>query len=144
MPHPFMLLDLIHRNSAAVLFSASQTPEISMNIIKKEKIAKNTYKIVVQLENAKSIPSMSDHAIKENLYTKDFLKVSGGKVIAGGKVVNPYTLETTFKEHKPEVQFLHLPGNAMVQFQFIVEGSGELRIEYVSRKAGKVKQNIKL
>lgn len=144
MPHPFMLLDLVHRNTAAVLFSASETPEISMHVKKKEKIGKNLYRVIIQLENQKGIPSMSAHALKEKLYTKDILKVEGAKVIAGGKIKNPYTLETNFKEYKPEIQFTYVPGNNFVQYQFIIEGKGEVSISYHSRKAGKRSTSIKL
>lgn len=144
MPHRFMLLDLVHRNSAAVLFSASQTPEIEMSVLKKEKIGKDTYKLIVRLENKRSIPSMSAHSVKEKLYTQDILKVEGAKVIAGGKVLDDYTLNTDFKKNKPEVQFLVVPGNQKVDYQFIIEGKGNVELKYTSRKAGKINKTIKL
>ena len=40
LPHPFMLPDLVHRNASAVMFSAEQTPEISMEVFEKTKVGK--------------------------------------------------------------------------------------------------------
>ena len=34
LPHPFMLTDLVHRNASAVLFAASQTPDITLEVLK--------------------------------------------------------------------------------------------------------------
>lgn len=144
MPHPFMLPDLVHRNASAVIYAASQTPEISLEVFKNEEIGKNLHRIYVRLRNSNAISSMTSHAIKTKIYPQDMLKVSGAKVIAGGKLNNEYTADIQFKQHKPEVQFLSIPGYSTVEYAFIIEGKGNVEISYESRKARNVKQNIKL
>ena len=86
LPHPFMLQDMVHRISAAVIFSAGQTPDIKLEITDKKSIGKNLYEVTVRLSNSKPMPSMTYLSVKNNLYPKDILKVKGEaiKVVSGG------------------------------------------------------------
>ncbi|MCP4177146.1 MAG: hypothetical protein GY756_05205 [bacterium] len=144
--HTFMLPDLAHRNASAIIFSASQTPEISLEVFKKEKITGNMYRINIRLKNHYAIPTMSYHAIHEKIYPQDILKVSGTgiKVLAGGKLTNKYTDRAEYKEFRPETQFLSIPGYGIVEYTFLVEGSGNVSISYKSRKAKNIQKQIKL
>ncbi len=146
LPHPFMLQDLVHRNASAVLFSAEQTPEINMEVFEKKQIKKDLYRIRVRLTNDKAMPSMTYRSVKNNLYPKDIIKVSGERieVVAGGKVQDRYRDIVNYKEHKPEVQFTQVPGFGYVEYEFLVSGKGNVNIEYESRKAGKRNETVKL
>jgi hypothetical protein len=139
LPHPFMLTDLVHRNAMAIIFSAEQTPEVSMEVFEKEKVGKNLHRIRVRLKNAKAIPSISYQTIKHKLYPKDILTVSGSgiEVVSGGQIQDRYRDKVNYKEHKPEVQFLQVPGFGITEYEFLVSGKGNMKIEYKSRKAGK-------
>ncbi|MCP5051940.1 MAG: hypothetical protein GY940_32530 [bacterium] len=146
IPAPFMIKDMIHRNASAVIFSAKHTPEITMEVFDKRKMGKNLYRIRVRLVNGKAMPSMSYHARQKKLYPQDMLKVSGKKVnvVAGGKINDVYTDEVSYKEHRPEIQFLTVPGFGKVEYQFLVSGSGSITLDYNSVHAGKIKQNVSL
>lgn len=140
LPHTFMLQDLVHRNASAVMYAASQTPEIEMDIFDVKKLDKNLYQVRVRLYNEKVIPSMSYYAVDKKLYPKDILKVSGEdiKVVSGGELENLYTNQVNYKVDKPEIQFLTVPGNDKVEFQFLIEGKGEVNFVYNSQKAGSI------
>jgi hypothetical protein len=146
LPHPFMLQDMVHRVSAAVIFSAGQTPEVKLDITDKKSIGKNLFQITVRLSNSKVMPSMTYQSVKNNLYPKDILKVRGEgiKVISGGLLSNPYNNLVIFKEYKPEVQFCQVPGLGKVEYRFIISGKGKINFEYESRKAGKKYSQIDL
>lgn len=144
MPHTFMLPDLVHRNASAVLYAASQTPEVSLEVFKTEKIGKNLNRVYVRLRNSNAISTMTAQAVKTKIYPQDMLKVTGAKVLAGGKLNNEYTADIQFKDHKPEVQFLTVPGYSTVEYAFIIEGKGNVEFSYESRKARNVKKQIKL
>ena len=90
------------------------------------------------------MPSMTAHADKTKLYPKDILKVSGGKVIAGGKITNLLLGKVDYKDKKPEIQFLAIPGYGVEEYQFLIEGKGEITIDYESRKAKNVSASVKL
>ena len=69
----------------------------------------------------------------------DLLTVSGKgiKVVSGGRITHRYNNKVSYKEYKPEVQFLQVPGFGMVENEFLVSCRGRIRIDYQSRKAGR-------
>jgi len=146
LPAPFMLKDLVHRNAMAVLFSAKNTPEVSMDVFDVKKIESDLYRIRVRMKNSKAIPTMSYYAQQHNLYPKDTLTVTGKntQVLAGGKLLDLYRNTASYKEHRPELQFLFVPGFSNVEYQFLVSGKGEIQIKYESRFGGKITQTIPL
>jgi hypothetical protein len=64
--------------------------------------------------------------------------------VAGGLLTNVYRDNVTYKKHRPELQFLVVPGFGKVEHQFLVEGKGEVTVSYESRHAGKLTQTIQL
>jgi len=144
LPHPFMLEDLVHRAASAVMFTAGQTPEIKMQVLKKEKIGKNLYRLRVRLSNNKAIPSISYQSVANKVYPKDMLTVSGKniRVVAGGKLTDIYTDRVNYKDYKPEVQFLQVPGFGKTDYQFLIKGKGKVQIKFTSRKAGTLIKTI--
>lgn len=144
LPHPFMLNDLVHRNASVVFLAAENTPEISMDIFENKKVGKNLYQIKVRLHNKNGLPSMSAFAFKSKLYTPDMLKIKGGKVIAGGKITDLRLNKVTYKEKKPEIQYFSIPGYAVAEYQFLIEGKGEITVGYESVKANNISKTIKL
>lgn len=144
LPHPFMLQDLVHRNAAVVFLSAEQTPEINMEVFEKENLGNNLNRVRVRLQNKNGLPSMSAHSFGKKLYTPDILKVSGGKVVAGGKINDIRLDKVTYKDEKPEIQFLSVPGYDEVEYEFLIEGKGEITFSYQSRKAKNAITSVKL
>lgn len=146
LPAPFMIKDMVHRNASAVIFSAKHTPDVSMEIIGKKKISSNLYRIRVRLKNAAAMPTMSYHAQNVKLYPKDMLTVSGSgiKVVAGGPMTNLLRDEVNYKEHRPEIQFMFVPGFGKTEYQFLVSGSGSAEIKYRSRHAGTLHKTVQL
>ena len=144
LPHPFMLPELVHRSASVVLFSAEQTPEISMEEPNVKKIGKDLYQVRVRLVNKKAIPSMSAQSVKNKLYPKDILQLKGAEVVAAGQITDLLNNKVSYKEYKPEIQFITVPGNNKVDYQFLVKGKGNIVIEYMSKKAGNLKKEFKL
>jgi len=144
---PFMLIDLVHRNAMAVLFTAKETPDVSLEVTEVKEVGKGLYRVRTRLTNAKAIPTMSYLAQKVKLYPKDMLKVEGGgkaKVVAGGELTDAYRDEVRYEKHRPELQFVVVPGFGKVEHQFLVEGKGEVTIRYESRHAGTLSRTIQL
>ena len=144
LPHPFMLPELVHRNSMVVLYAAEQTPEISMEIFDVKEIGKNLHQVRVRLKNAKGLPSMSFKAISTKLYTQDILKVAGAKVVASGKITDLRNNKISYQEHKPEIIYTSVPSYGFSEFQFLVEGKGEISVSYTSQKAGSLSKVVRL
>ena len=146
LPHPFMLNDLVHRNASAVLFAASQTPVISLDVLPPVRAGADLYRVRVRVVNGGSIPSLSYNAVQRKLHPQDMLKVSGPavKVVAGGRVTGLPIETVTYKANRPELQFLQVPGDGKLEFEFLVSGKGELTVAYQSLKAGKAAKTVAL
>ena len=137
LPHPFMLQDLVHRNASAVIFSAEQTPRVSLELFDKEEIGKGLTRVRVRLTNSHALPTLSYMSLKDNLLRKDMLTVNGPsvQVVAGGMLQDPYMNKASYKEYKPEIQFVQVPGFGKVEYEFLLSGKGKVRIDYSSMKA---------
>jgi len=144
LPHPFMLPELVHRNASVVFLSALHTPEISMDVFDVKEIGKNLHQVRVRLENAKGLPSMTAHSVKTKLHSLDMLKVTGGNVVAGGKLNDIRLNKVSYKDKKPDVQFLSIPSYGVVEYQFLIEGKGEITFNYESQKAKNTTKSVKL
>ncbi len=144
LPHPFMLPELVHRNAMVVLYAAEQTPEISMEIFDVKEIGKNLHQVRVRLKNAKGLPSMSSRAVSAKLYPQDMLKITGAKVVASGKITDLRTNKVSYQEHKPEIIYTSVPSFGFSEYQFLVEGKGEISVNYNSQKAGSQVKTVKL
>ena len=144
LPHPFMLPDLVHRNASVVLLAAENTPEIIMDVFDIKEISKNLFQVRVRLSNKKGLPSMSAYSVKTKLMPMDLLKVTGGKVIAGGVLLDNRLNKVSYKEKKPEIQFLSIQGYGVNEYQFLINGKGEVTFSYESVKANDTKITVKL
>lgn len=144
LPHPFMLAELVHRNASVVMLAAENTPEISMEVFDVKKVGKDLNQVRVRLQNKQGLPSMSAYAVKSKLYPQDILKVTGAKVIAGGKLTDKRLNKVNYKEKRPEIQFLTVNGYSIAEYQFLIEGKGEVRFSYESQKAKKAGTSVKL
>ncbi len=139
-----MLQELVHRSAMVVLFAAEQTPEISMDVFEVKEIGKNLHQVRVRLKNEKGLPTMSYKAISTKLYTQDMLKLTGGKVVASGKITDLRNNKISYQEHKPEIIYTTVPSYGFAEYQFLVEGKGEIILSYHSRKAGNLSKTVKL
>lgn len=144
LPQIFMLQELVHRNASVVFLAAENTPEISMEVFEVKEIGKNLSQVRVRLKNKNGLPTMTSDSFKNKLYTPDMLKVTGAKVVAGGKISDFRLNKVDYKDNKPEIQFLSVPGYGTVEYQFLIEGKGDFTISYESRKANDVRTTLKL
>ncbi len=137
LPQPFMLMDLVHRNAMAVIETADQLPDIRMEIFEKKKIDKDLYQVRVRLTNSKAISSITYQSVRLKMHPQDQLLVSGQniEVLTGGLITDIYTNQVSYKEHKPELQFMHIPGFGRLEYQFLIKGKGNIKLEYKSVKA---------
>jgi hypothetical protein len=56
-------------------------------------------------------------------------------VVAGGELQDPYMDKASYKQYKPEIQFIQVPGFGKVEYEFLLSGKGKVRIDYSSVKA---------
>jgi hypothetical protein len=146
LPQPFMLMDLVHRNAMAVFVCAYNMPKIEMQVFEQEKIGKDLYRIKVRLVNKKAVSSVTTQSVRLKINPMGYLKVTGAgcKVVAGGPLTDPFRNEASYKQYRPEIQFLQLGSYGKAEYQFLLSGKGKVVIEYRSAKAGGVTKEITL
>lgn len=74
----------------------------------------------------------------------DQLKVVGGNVVAGGKITDKFFGKVDYKDKKPAVQFLSMSGYGVVEYEFLIDGKGNITFNFESQKAKNVSASVKL
>jgi hypothetical protein len=143
---PFTIGDLVHRNAMVVIFSAKHVPEVTLEVTDIKPLGKNLFRVRTRLANGRAMPTMSAIAQKVNLHPKDMLKIEGkgAKVVAGGLLTDPYHNHVAYAKHRPELQFLIVPGFGKIEHEFLVEGKGSITLKYESRWAANVSKTVEL
>jgi len=141
-----MIKDLVHRNAMAVLFTAKNVPEVSLDVIEVKALGGSLYRVRTRLSNPKAMPTMSYLAQKINLYPKDMLRAggAGAKVVAGGLLVDPTATRSSTRNTGPSSSSWSSRASARSNTSFLVEGKGELTVRYESRHGGKLTKTVKL
>ncbi|HYU35161.1 MAG TPA: M14 family metallopeptidase [Thermoanaerobaculia bacterium] len=145
VPEPWALEDETHRSNAFVLFNAYHLPKLSLGEATVRKAGDGLWKVMVPVLNERAIPSMTAVAVKGQLHRQDIATVTGAKVISSGLVDDPYLDKIALQEHRPER--LMVPGVKGLSTRllfFLVQGNGEITVQYDSLKGGKISKQIAL
>ena len=75
--------------------------------------------------------------MRNKSHRQDLLKISGPsvQVHAGGELKDAYLNEAVYKENKPQIQFIQMPGFGKLEYQFLISGKGKVTVDYSSLKA---------
>ena len=145
VPEGWALEDETHRNNAFVLFHAHHLPRLSFGEPTVRKLAGNLWRVEVPILNDRGIPTMTARAVQDKLHRQDIATVSGARVVSSGLVDNPWLDQVEVQKHRPER--LMVPGvdglSTRILF-FLVEGNGEITVNYDSLKGGKISKKIAL
>lgn len=144
-PEGFLLEEECHRNAAFVLFHAHQMPRLAVQEPKVQRAGDGLWRVEVTVLNDRALPSMAEVARQLKLHRPDVATVKGAKVIASGLMASPLTNAVDYQTHRPERLLVNgVSGFGMRTLMFLVEGTGEMTLEYDSVKAGKVTRRIPL
>jgi len=145
VPEGWALEDETHRNNAFALLNAYHLPRLSIGEPVVRKAADGLWKVEVPVLNDRAIPSMMARAVQSRLHRQDVATVTGAKVISSGLVNDPYLDKVQIQEHRPDR--LMVPGvdglSTRILF-FLVQGDGDITVNYDSLKGGKVAKKIAL
>jgi hypothetical protein len=148
VPPLFMLEELCHRNTMFTLFHADQMPMAVIDTVEIKKIGTGSYKVWVTVLNKRAIPTIGELAAKNHLFRPDILSIDGKNVhvISSGFVEDRWTKSVTLIEHRPERVILEdgIPGNTTRIIQFLVSGTGKVRIHLDCLKGGRSEETIAL
>ncbi len=164
VPPTWLLEELCHRNMAFCLLHAYEMPLPVIKAVEAEKISGNLYKLKVTIYNERLMPTMSATAIRNKVQRPDILSIDGDvKVLVAGINKNsrlsavPERFRRYFLQAEDsDVDFIDqkdlknlkltrgIPGNAEVQYDFLLEGSGKAIVKLDCLKGGKHTKEIVL
>jgi hypothetical protein len=162
VPPTWLLEELCHRNMAFCLLNASEMPLPIIKSLEAEKISGNLYKLKVTIYNERLMPTMSATAIENKIQRPDILSIDGDvKVLAAGMDKSsrlsavPERFRRYFLQREDsDVDFIDqkdlknlkltrgIPGNAEVQYDFLVDGNGKVTVKLDCLKGGKHTKEI--
>ncbi|MDZ7339146.1 MAG: M14 family metallopeptidase [candidate division KSB1 bacterium] len=144
----FMLEELCHRNCAFTLYHADQMPLVEIREVEKWALGEGLYRVRATLANKRAIPTISQQAARHKLQRPDWVTITGKdlRVISAGFVRDRYLGPIEAVERHPEKVRLTtgIDGNDEVQIEWVVRGSGKVRIRFEGVKAGVVEQEVTL
>jgi hypothetical protein len=146
VPPPFMLPEMVHRNTSVVLFVAEHAPDIELEVLEVKSLGNDLHRIRVRAANRQAIPTISAKALRHKLTRKDILKIEGGgvDVVSGAIVDDVHYDRISPVEHRPHMIFTHVPSFGKRDVQWIVKGSGQVKITFDSVKAKDQVVNVSL
>ncbi len=144
-PESWMLEEEHHRNAAYILFNAGNLPKLRFLDASVRRVDGKLWRVEVPVVNERAIPSISDIALTNRLHRHDVVTVSGARVRASGVVRNTFTEQIDLQSDRPERLLVPgVPGHGHTRLYFLVEGSGEISINYDSLKGGKLSTRVQL
>ncbi|HEV2843636.1 MAG TPA: hypothetical protein VG477_02220, partial [Thermoanaerobaculia bacterium] len=145
VPEGWALEDETHRNSSFVLFHAYHLPRLSIGDVTVKKVADRLWRLEVPVLNDRAIPSMLAVAAQGKLHRQDVATVTGGKVISSGVIDNAFLDKVSLQSKRPgRLMVPGVDGLSTRQLFFLVEGDGEVTVNYDSVKGGKVSRKVAL
>jgi len=146
VPPRFMNEELCHRNMAFTLYQADEMPLIEIGETSVENQAGDVYRIWVDITNSKVAPTIIERAAQNNVVRPDLIILEGNaEVISASwihnKKVYEYDPEVTDLIDQHNLKRIMIrnghPGKTTKTMQYLVKGSGEVKITYDSVKGGK-------
>ena len=148
VPPLFQLADTCHRNAAFCLFHADQLPRLEFEEVKVKKLEKDLFQIDVSMKNTRVTPTMSARAVQSKLHRADRFKIEGQnvKLVAAGRLYDKYrgiTGKVKTRENSIWVES-GVPSFGRVEYRFLIEGKGSVKLVYDSLKGGHYTKSMTL
>jgi len=148
VPPLFQLADTCHRNAAFCFYHADQMPRLEFDGVKVKKLENDLFQIDVSVKNTRVTPTMSAQAVQNKLHRADRLKVEGQniKLVAAGRLYDKYRGTTNKVKTRDNYIWVEsgVSSFGRVEYRFLVEGKGNIKLIYDSLKGGYYTKSVTL
>ena len=148
VPPLFQLADTCHRNAAFCLFHADQLPRLEFEGVKVKKLEKDLFQVDVSMKNTRVTPTMSARAVQSKLHRPDRFKIEGQniKLVAAGRLYDEYRGITSKVKTRDNSIWVEsgVPSFGRVEYRFLIQGKGSMKIVYDSLKGGRYVKSMTL
>ena len=114
-------------------------PLIRIAEVKMEKLDEGLYKVWVEVENSRLIPTHTEQDVSNHINPPDIVSLKGPnvKVLSAGRVTDRFFKQVEPVERRPErVEVANIPGMGVVRVQFVLSGRGRFTVSADSAKGG--------
>lgn len=135
----WLLPGMLHRNALFVVWTATQLPQISVEIIAVEDLGGSLRRVRARAANAGGLPTLSAHARNKRLCRHDLFTIGGERVevLGGGLLSDPHLGVVETERYRPERLETWVPGLGARQAEWIVRGKGRVVVTYDGLRCGK-------
>ena len=134
----FLLEELCHRNMAFTLYHAYHTPQVTVDSIYTKELHGGLTEVTAVIKNSRVIPTHTSQDVQNKITRPDWVSVSGGKVLTGATLENPFIGQATEQKHNPErIEVNNITGMDAIYVRWIVEGRGPFTVTVDAAKGGK-------
>lgn len=147
VPPSFLLEEECHRNMAFTLYHADQMPLVRIDSVIAEKIDDRLYKVRITLANDRLIPTRTAQDVDGKISAPDVLTAEGAqvKVLSAGEAEDRFFKQVRAVKRRPErVELDSVPGMGERRVQFILSGSGRVKLRFDSVKGGVLEREVDL
>ena len=141
-PPGFMIQEECHRNMAFTIYHADQIAKVEISDTQVKKLKNNLFEVTVILKNNKLCPTHSAHDVKKKINPPNFLLLNGENIKVLTSFISNDLLFRYAQEQKKnpaKVQIATIGSYNTKYVRFLVEGKGEIFINFLSERAGKIK-----
>jgi len=143
----FMSMEVFHRNMAFTLYHADQMPLMRMGSTAVERLGGGMYKVRVDIRNERLIPTIMARAVTTKAVRPDILTVDGDvEIVAAGWVRDRNRPGQTDLIDQKELDRILVrsghPGRTTRTIEYLVRGTGTMKVTYSSVKGGTVSTNV--
>ncbi len=150
VPPRFMNEELCHRNMAFSLYQADEMPLIKMADSTVESLGAGVYRVRVDIENPKAMPTITARAAENQVVTPDILSAEGKniEVVSAGWVRDRFKPGATLLIDQKNLKRILVrngqPARTTRTIEYIVRGSGDMAVSYSSIKGGSAHKQLTL
>ncbi len=134
----WMLPDMLHRNAMFVIWTASQLPQVEVEITEVKDLGGDVYRVRAQAINNGALPTLSTRAREKQLVREDLFTIEGDNltVLSGGVLKNKYFDEVDAVEHRPWRISTYISAFRVREVQWFVQGDGDFSVGYEGIRCG--------
>ncbi len=142
----FMLQETLHRNAMFVIWTATQLPEITVEVTEVKSLGGGLWRVRARAGNANALPTLSARALAKQIYRRDMFTIEGDQieVLAGGELIDSHFDKVEQIEYHPQRIYTHVPAFGKREVQWIVAGKGKFAVVYEGFKCGRAEAEAQL
>lgn len=133
----FMIQTEAHRNMAFAVYHAGQMPLVGIDTVWTKSLGNGLTEVNAIVSNSRLIPTHTQQDLENRISPPNFVRLTGGTVVAGFTVTNALQNQAVEQRRDPaNLRVNNIPGNSSVQVRWIVSSGSNFTVSVESQKGG--------